>query len=516
MIDRRDTLEYWVTKNNWEEKMNDRKTVRKHLISTIQFIHELTEEKVSIIGLPFAEKEGKFVFDGMTLSFLLFPKDKVQIGCHLIPSRYDSLLVITKNGSYQIPKAHVSSSGEIGNKVDVRCHVRFDELSGLEWNKKKTYYYRFLIPIEKDDWLPLIKRSLFYRDCPGYDFAPNQSLITIDFGKKLIHAFTTGIKGYQYLVIESRFPCTYNEMLNYTYAVSLSLGLVTTIAPFDYAFVVASEMPEFNDKIMGGMIKLRPTIRVQYKLQFSAPIEEKDFAKLVLMLHRNKNLARAAMMLLVASDDIEYLGPLYSVALETICLELFKENKDIIEGCLIEKPWGKDFKNNDEKLTKPFELLKSIKYDLSEVEKLIIKTRNSFLHGDIPKGGGSADELENMDELDIVDELLYISSELRRLCMILLFRYVGIKEPKLAIFYNEKVKQTVDEKLIRKKQKEEEEEKKKKRKSKSRQKQHAKSRQEQQAKSRQKQHANQSKNSTRKNQGKEKSPQPTEEPEASV
>ena len=165
-------------------------------------------------------------------------------------------------------------------------------------------------------------------------------------------------------------------------------------------------------------------------------------------------------MLLVASDDIEYLGPLYSVALETICLELFKENKDIFEECLIEKPWGKDFKNNEEKLTKPFELLKSIKYDLSDVEKMIIKTRNSFLHGDIPKGGGSADELENMDELDIVDELLYISSELRRLCMILLFRYVGIKEPQLAIFYNEKVKQTVDEKLLRKKQEEEEKKKK--------------------------------------------------------
>ena len=47
--------------------------------------------------------------------------------------------------------------------------------------------------------------------------------------------------------------------------------------------------------------------------------------------------------------------------------------------------------------------------------------------------------------------------------MILLFRYVGIKEPQPAIIlYDEKVKQTVDEKLLRRKQKEEEEKEKKK------------------------------------------------------
>ena len=557
MIDRRDTLEYWVTKNNWEEKMNDSKTVRKYLISTIQFIHELTEEKVSIIGLPFAEKEGKFVFDGMTLSFLLFPKDKVQIGCHLIPSRYDSLLVITKNGSYQIPKAHVSLSGEIGNKVDVRCHVRFDELSGLEWNKKKTYYYRFLIPIEKDDWLPLIKRSLFYRDCPGYDFEPNQSLITIDFGEKLIHAFTTGIKGYQYLVIESRFPCTYNEMLDYTYAVSLSLGLVTMIAPFDYAFIIASETLDFEGQIIGSLIRLRPTIKSQYcfitphlkslyeslkdKVDYDAfrpycdkdgnllkdrldPMPEQEFAGLVSMLHRSKDLARAAMMLLVASDDIEYLGPLYSVVLETICSALVKdetgtymESKDwksvlselkktLSDFCeehsitdehkdvMIKKLDGFNSQTNGDKLTAPFE---QIGYKLSGPEEKVIKERNRFLHGKIHECLSNESYKQS--------KLFYICMELRKLCGLLLFRHAGYKGPilnnavalgleeaieneePLFITYDEEAAKELVEK--RKKEKQKEEEKKKKQ--------------------------NQDKNNTR-NQGKEKAPQPTEKPEASV
>ena len=359
-----------------------------------------------------------------------------------------------------------------------------DTLTDTQWDDKTKYFYRLHLPFEKswsNLWRDHIECSTFQADpCDSHFEEGNNKgcLIRIDASEGQIHVFQIHVENMGFLIIESQFSCTYNDMNRYMYAISLSFGLVTTVAPLNYTLVLASKTVEFDNIIKEGVVLLRPTITVRHK-QYLTPIKEKDFAKLVLMLHRNENLARAAMMLLVASDDIESLGPSYSVVLETICLELFKENKDIFEECLIEKPWGKDFKNNDEKLTKPFELLKSIKYDLSEVEKLIIKTRNSFLHGDIPKGGGSA------DELDSVDELLYISSELRRLCMILLFRYVGIKEPQLAIFYNEKVKQTVDEKLLRRKQKEEEEKEKK-------------------------------KNSTRKSQGKEKSPQPTEKPEASV
>lgn len=174
---------------------------------------------------------------------------------------------------------------------------------------------------------------------------------------------------------------------------------------------------------------------------------------------------------------------------------------------------------NNEKLKDPFERIQQIGYELSDIEKQIITSRNKHLHGTLPEGG------EN------IDELLYNCIELRKLCGILLFRYAGYKGPilnnavalglkkaldnkeSLFITYDEEAAKELVEKRKNEKQKEKEEEKKKK--SKSRQKQHTKSRQEQQAKSRQKQHANQSKNNTR-NQGKEKSPQPTEKPEASV
>jgi len=475
--------------------MNEKKdkSYKKNLEPTAKFIHDLCEQQeVTISGIVSAKKEGQcsFNFDAGLMEVTLSTDNTDESIEEIETSRNGSdtanpLRVKSDSGCYVATTAYRSLTELYccDSVVLEKLLFSLSQLMSSEWNCKKKYYYRFLVPRPPE---MLIWNSI-QTDSSYSDFdndRPN-NLVKIPLEKeRQIHVFLSGVNFDQnkleYLTIESQAPCTYTEMHEYMYAISLSLGLVTTIAPFDYAFVIASEIPDFGGKIMGGMIKLRSTIKSQYKLQFSAPIKEKDFAKLVSMLHRNKNLARAAMMFLVASDDIEYLGPLYSVVLETICLELFKENKDIFEECLIEKPWGKDFKNNDEKLTKPFELLKSIKYDLSEVEKLIIKTRNSFLHGDIPKGGESADKFES------VDELQYISSELRRLCMILLFRYVGIKEPQPAIIlYDEKVKQTVDEKLLRRKQKEEEEKEKK-------------------------------KNSTRKSQGKEKSPQPTKKPEASV
>lgn len=237
-------------------------------------------------------------------------------------------------------------------------------------------------------------------------------------------------------------------MGKYMYPISLSLGLVTSVAPFDYAIVVASKTPEFDGEIMGGIVKLRPTIKSQYrfittqlKILYESlkgkadytlhqlrdkngkvkdrldPMTEQEFSGLVSMLHRSKDLARATRMLLVASFDLDYMGPIYCVVLETICSVSYKENEDFFKPFLVKKKWGYDFKNNGEKLTKPFEL-QQIAYELSDTEKKIIKTRNNFLHGGTTEEGKESTE-----------KLRYICMELRKLCGLLLFRYAGFKGP---------------------------------------------------------------------------------------
>ena len=584
------------------------KAIKKRLRSTSNFMYELAQSEVTIYGLPFAEKQARFCLDGTSLSFVLQLKDEEDMRyAESKEKEYDSLRVITKHGHYLIPKAYVYSSGKI--EVDVVCHVRFFQLLNFEWHKEnvrretwkakrferkkrerkkrerkkrnwrwkrglkeKKYYYRFILPITSN----VMNFVRCYLQYTPTHIDKLGDLIEIPFSEeKKIHVYP--LDGY--LVIESRFPCTYNEMLDYTYAVSLSLGLVTTIAPFDYAFIIASEMPDFGGKIMGGMLKLRPKIKSQYrfittqlKILYESlkgkadytlhqlrdkngkvkdrldPMTEQEFSGLVSMLHRSKDLARATMMLLVASNDIEYLGPLYSVVLETVTFVITKEKKKLFSDYTDDTGKKRDIYNN-EKLKDPFERIQQIGYELSGIEKQIIISRNKYLHGTLPERG------EN------IDELLYNCMELRKLCGILLLRYSGYKGPilnnavemgleealknkePLFITYDEEAAKELVEKRKNEKQKEKEKKKKRSQSKNNKQSQGKNNTRNQGKNNKQSQGKNntrnqgknnkqgqgknntqnQDKNNTRnqgkdnkQSQGKKKASQPMEEPEASV
>ena len=339
-----------------------------------------------------------------------------------------------------------------------------------------------------------------------------------------------------FLAIESQFLCTYDEMSDYMHTISLSLGLVTSVAPFDYAYIVASETPDFEGKIMSGMIRLRPTIKNKYCFFFMTdldvlfdrlrgkadytlhqlrdengkaksrldPMTEEEFSALARMLYENKELARAALMLIDSSMNLECMGVTYAVALETICKVLIEANKDYFSKYIEQKPGGGERISNNNKLTRPFDL-PEIGYKLSKKKgKELVGIRNSFLHGGVL--GFSHTEYY---------KLLYPCMKLRCFCCLLLFRHAGYKGPilnnavalglKEAIEKNELLFITYDEEAAkelvekRKKEKQKEEEKKKKQ-------SQGKNNKRNQDKNNKR---SQSKNNTR-NQGKEKSPQPME------
>ena len=142
------------------------------------------------------------------------------------------------------------------------------------------------------------------------------------------------------------------------------------------------------------------------------------------------------------------MGAIYSVVLETICsaltedkegtymeskdwksvlLELKKTLSDFCEEhsitdehkeVMIKKLDGFNSQTNGDKLTAPFE---RIGYKLSSPEKKVIRDRNRFLHG-------KAHECLSNESYKN-DRQLYVSMELRKLCGILLFRYAGYKGP---------------------------------------------------------------------------------------
>ena len=444
-------------------------TYKKNIGSTAKFIHELTEDKVTIPNLPFENKEGQFIFEESFPSFLLSPKDITEPFTHLHSSHTwcDSLEVSTKStksGSYKIHRATLSTPKDPFAPIDAnnKCCIRFRQLMDSRWSKETKYYYRYILPVKHDTWRDFITGTDYYQDCD--DTAPINEcpywgeVIRIDFPEEQrIHLFSMYNKDLEskfltieYLVIESQFPCTYNDMNRYMYAISLSFGLVTTVAPLDYVIVVASKTSDFEGEIMGGIVKLPPTIKNQYrfiatdiselyndlkkKVDYDAfrpycdekgnllkdrlnPMQEQEFVALAQMLYENRALARAALMLIDSSMNLECLGAISAVALETICSVLIEANKESLPKHL--KKNGEEGKRkNKEKLTEPF-MLPQIGYELSEEKgKELVNIRNSFLHGGVL--GFSHTEYH---------KLLYPCMELRKLCGILLLRYAGYKGP---------------------------------------------------------------------------------------
>lgn len=473
-------------------------TYKKNIGSTAKFIHELTQDKVTIPNLPFENKEGKFIFDKSFPSFLLSPKDNVEPFTHSYSSHTwcDSLEVSTKSGSYKIHQATLSTPKNPFAPIDAnnKCCIRFRELMDSRWSKETKYYYRYIFPVKHDTWRDFITGTDYYRDCDDtapINGDPLSGVIRIDFPEEQrIHLFSIYNEDsegkylnlmIEYLVIETRFLCTHSAMGKYMYPISLSLGLVTSVAPFDYAIVVASKTSDFEGEIMGGIVKLRSTVKSQYrfiatdiselyndlkeKVDYDAfrpycdkegkllrshldLMKEQEFSALAWMLYENKALARATLILLLTPMVYELTGALYSVVLETICSALtedkegdYMESKDwksvlsklkktLSDFCeehsitdehkevMIKKLDGFNSQTNRDKLKASFE---RIGYKLSGPENKVIGDRNRFLHGNVHEYPSDGSWLKS--------ELLYSSMELRKLCGILLFRYAGYKGP---------------------------------------------------------------------------------------
>ena len=397
-------------------------------------------------------------------------------------TQFKSLEVSMSNENYEISRANLSSSSEEnGEDDDHTCQIKFSRFMDSRWDEEAEYFYRLFLPIKDHNWRDLVHSTAYYQHSV-YRSTPTESLIRIDFGGGgQVHVFSIRSGQDNFLVIESQFPCTHSAMGKYMYPISLSLGLVTSVAPFDYAIVVASKTSDFEGEIMGGIVKLRSTVKSQYrfittdiselyndlkeKVDYDAfrpycdkegnllkdrlnLMQEQEFAALARMLYENKALARATLILLLTPMVYELTGALYSVVLETICSALtedkegdYMESKDwksvlsklkktLSDFCkehsitdehkevMIKKLDGFNSQTNRDKLKASFE---RIGYKLSGPENKVIGDRNRFLHGNVHEYPSDGSWLKS--------ELLYSSMELRKLCGILLFRYAGYKGP---------------------------------------------------------------------------------------
>ena len=447
--------------------------ITKNLDLTIEFIRSIQGE-YEISNLPFKDRKGAMAVKGrhLELNFMLSLRESLD-SLRIIDVNEFCVRNVQTGNNFLVPNRSgiLSGTTNLMGDEDAECPytIKISNMMECGWNKDDRYFYRFLLPIEKEYWSGDINTLVYH-----YKRSYSRGLIPVQFDSGTIHIYPVHIEQLHYMAIESRFACSYDEMQKYIYAISLSLGLVTSVVTFDYAYVFASVNDDFEKDMYCGFSEMRNSIKGQYRffttnmysletaLKYNkteyalAQIYDKngqvisnlqdwmqldEFERLVKMLYGNDNLARAVLILIESSTfALDYEGAMCAVALETICSALDKSKQSTFltndnwqklvipefentiyqlleHGTISEehaaamrkKLNGLNMPTNGDKLSVPFE---NCGYTLSKSEKEVIKKRNRFLHGHII--GHSYEEAYK--------EILYSCLELQKLCSILLFR----------------------------------------------------------------------------------------------
>ena len=446
-------------------------------------VKELTAENDFITGLKqtvaiseLFEAEGKLSLKGKRLIVDLMLSGKEWYQYRETPVLPDEFTMTLNNEDvYILPSQSAVLQGEYDvYNNSAKCSLMIEQMMPKDWESEKSYYYKFLLPKGKYSWIHEIS-SNYYSLSYNKQKYEQLGLIEISISEQKIHLypFNTSTKE-EYIVIELQFPCTYAAAQKYQWIISLSLGLITSHVPLDFAFVSCSIKEEDSIKLIGYQ-HLRDTIKCPYHFYTSnshwlkdaikkpklnyvnleeykdllASIHPEDFSNIVSHLYNDEKMARGALLLLDApSLPLDYQGAILSVALETLSnvsnttlvdpkswkktkkdvLEIirreFGDNSAIIEN--LENKWFSiNSPTNKEKLSRPFA---DVGYELSELEKRVIKERNKFLHGSLTLKGTVEEDASYQS---------FLCFELIKLCSILLFRRMGFKYPLLnnAVLY---------------------------------------------------------------------------------
>lgn len=453
----------------------------KNLDSTKEYIHNLSNGRCEyeLSNLPFDDRKGSLRIKDrhLELNFSLSLHESlnaisiVDIGEFCLRNEHTMVKYIVQNKSAYLNGTANLAADENGQYP---YSISISNMMEMGWKRDQKYFYRFFFPIEKDYW----SRDI---DTRGYCYKStiSRGLIPIHFDLGVMRIYPVFIEESYYLAIESQFACSYDDMQRYIYSISLSLGLVTSVITFDFAYILASTSEDFEKETYSGFSEMRKSIKGQYhffttniyslktaleynKVEYALSqildengrvlsklqdwIQLDEFERIVLMLYGNDDLARAVLILIESSTfALDYEGAMCAVALETICSVLdnttqgtFLENdrwkncvvpkfenliKQLLDSEAISKEHAATMRKKLDGLNMPTNgdklsvPFENRGYTLSKSEKEVIQKRNCFLHGHII--GHTYDEAYK--------EILYSCMELQKLCAILLFREAGFK-----------------------------------------------------------------------------------------
>lgn len=356
--------------------------------------------------------------------------------------------------------------------------IKISQLKDVRINENEEHFYRFVQPVQ---------RVLVYHDiCTRWfktEYCKSSGLMEFDFGEGKVHYYPIEDKEHNnFIVIEPQYKIKQSELFKIQYAIQIGIGLITGVANFDEAYILAYNDENCTSPIGTSFIRLRESIKSQYLIfttnlycieyslnqgkrnryaldQFrdgNGKINHglvdwlhKDFySTLVFNIYNYPEFARAGAILMEASTrSLDYQAALYAVALETLCTKIQKIKK-IKFNPLIEKSIFEKFKAELENQVDKISLQQNIPTDFKDRCKNKLEHVNELSNKDkflnvIESVGykvseSDKDAIEQRNRLlhgnlvkhtsessNDFDDVFYYSLMLHRLCACIMFKFCG-------------------------------------------------------------------------------------------
>lgn len=383
------------------------------------------------------------------------------------------------NGKYIIPsrEAYLSeSASSILSTVAEPFYLHINRITTFTTPSCATYK-RMVLPVSRDNWCGEMAACGF-----SVGQQSHVGLLDLDFPLGQVHAYTISYSAQKYLIVEPQYKVSLDEIYDIQYAVALGLGLIAGTVPLNECYVVSSETLDFSNIENIEYRRLRETIVSAYRLfttnMYSiyealkkgirnnyATIQLEDsngtlntgyvdwlyprfYSKLITILYQDADLARAAEIMIEASDrSLGYQVSLYSVALETITTRLKSVFNVKYPGIIDKSTWKKLHKSivkSYEQISKELSFTTDIhdryKRTLDNMNNISNQEKFNLVMNRIGhKRSASDDDAISQRNLSLhgsqvnktspnstdADDYFYYSTVLCRLCYCLLFRYCG-------------------------------------------------------------------------------------------
>lgn len=388
----------------------------------------------------------------------------------------------TGNAIYRVPSNGAYFEGTITMDGHLVQHfdVRFYKLTQSTIAERHNYYWRFIYPIDSNEWLLKVKGRNYADDFGSHHFS---NLIVANLDGHKVNVYSSNVENQHWMIIESTEAISYDEMDHRVLSVTNALGFVLGKRYGDYCFHVASNELDFSQIIGVEVLSLRKTKYCPYKIlnpqknlivewlrqydyqQYALYSIENNpgegvkwyyedesmvtidaFSKLAQLCFKSNDILLATSMLIDGSlMNIVYQKPFFHVTLETITTTLLKNEEDLpptvpqdrynqeIVPVLLKALDGIDWLGEDAKRVFTKRISNNLNsapnsnkleacfpkfgYVLTQADKKAINMRNSTFHGTL------SSEKKPLQAQQ--DEMFAVGLRLHKLCSILLLKAAG-------------------------------------------------------------------------------------------